>query len=143
MKILDLNLLLYAVNASAAGHARARAWLEAAMNGGDAVGLPWVVILGFLRLATNSRVFPNPLAPETAVAIVDGWLSCGNVRIVGERPGHWDILKTFVVEHGIAGNLATDAHLAALALGHDAVLVTTDTDFQRFEGLRIEHPLRG
>lgn len=143
MRILDLNLLLYAVNVSAPEHARARAFMDAAMNDGDAIGLPWVVVLGFLRLATSSRIFPTPLSPEAAVAVVDAWLACDTVSVVSERPDHWDILKRLVSAHGVAGNLTTDAHLAALALSHDAVLVTTDTDFQRFEGLRISHPLRG
>lgn len=113
------------------------------MNDGDAIGLPWVVVLGFLRLATSSRIFPSPLSPEAAVAVVDAWLACDTVSVVGERPDHWAILGRLVSAHGAAGNLMTDAHLAALALSHDAVLVTTDTDFQRFEGLRTEHPLRG
>ncbi len=38
-------------------------------------------------------------------------------------------------------DLTTDAHLAALALSHDAVLVSSDADFARFRGLRLLNPL--
>ncbi len=34
-----------------------------------------------------------------------------------------------------------DAHLAALAVEHGALLCTTDRDFSRFPGLRWENPL--
>lgn len=43
---------------------------------------------------------------------------------------------------GTAGNLTTDAHLAALAIENGAVLCSTDGgDFSRFRGLRWVNPL--
>jgi len=142
VKIVDLNVLLYAVNSDAAPHERVRAWWEAAVNDEETIGLPWVVLLGFLRLATNSRVFPRPLAPDAAAAKVDTWLAQDNIRIVSEKDDHWESLKTLLHHGGTAGNLTTDAHLATLALTHDAVLVSCDTDFTRFKALRWENPLR-
>ena len=44
---------------------------------------------------------------------------------------------------GVAGNLTTDAHLAALAIEHQARIVSTDNDFARFPGLRWFNPLSG
>lgn len=44
---------------------------------------------------------------------------------------------------GVAGNLAPDAHLAALALTHGATLASCDADFSRFRMLRWENPLHG
>lgn len=120
MKIVDLNVLLYAVNSDAALHQRVRAWWEAAVNDEETIGLPWVVLLGFLRLTTNPRVFPRPLAPDAAAAKVDTWLAQDNIRIVSEKDDHWESLKTLLHHSGTAGNLTTDAHLAALALTHDA-----------------------
>lgn len=142
MKIVDLNILLYAVNSEAAGHVRARAWWERAMNDEETIGLPWVVLLGFLRLSTSPRVFPRPLSPETASAKIDAWLARDHVQVVREKDDHWDTLKPLVGSAGTAGNLTTDAHLAALTLSHDAVLVSSDLDFGRFRGLRWENPLR-
>lgn len=142
MKIVDLNVLLYAVNSDAALHQRARTWWEAAVNDEETIGLPWVVLLGFLRLTTNPRIFPRPLAPGAAAARVDTWLARENIRIVSEKDGHWESLKALLQHSGTAGNITTDAHLAALAMTHDAVLVSSDADFARFKGLRWENPLR-
>jgi predicted nucleic acid-binding protein len=36
--------------------------------------------------------------------------------------------------------MTTDTHLAAIAPAHDAVLVSFDSDFARFSGLRWENP---
>lgn len=143
MTIVDLNILLYAVNSEAAEHTRARAWWEHAVNDDEIIGLPWVVLLGFLRLSTNARVFPRPLSSAEAAAKLDAWLARDNVRVVREKDEHWDTLKPLLSDTGTAANLTTDAHLAALAISHDAVLVSSDMDFGRFKGLRWENPLRG
>ena len=141
MRIVDLNVLLYAVNSDAAQHAIVREWWEKAANDEETIGLAWVVLLGFLRLATNPRVFSRPLAPNAAAARIDAWLSLDNVRVVREKDDHWDTLKPLLGGAGAAGNLTTDAHLAALAISHDAVLVSCDADFARYKGLRWENPL--
>ena len=41
---------------------------------------------------------------------------------------------------GVAGNLTTDAHLAALAIEHGATVLSFDRDFARFEGVRWTLP---
>jgi hypothetical protein len=143
VKLVDLNLLLYAVNRDGAHHARAKRWLERTLGDGEPVGLPWAVLVGFLRLATSRRVFPKPLPPARALAVVDGWLA--RPVVVGLAPGdaHWRILRELLAESGTAGNLTTDAHLAALAIEHGTVLCSTDADFGRFRGLRWVNPLAG
>ena len=142
MKILDVNLLLYAVNSDSPRHDAARVWLEKALNGEETIGLPWAVILGFLRIATNSRAFASALKAPAALETVDEWLALENVRLVREKDDHWETLRTLIASAGTAGNLTTDAHLAALAISHDAVLCSSDLDFGRFKGLRWENPLR-
>ena len=141
MRIVDLNVLLYAVNSHAIAHERVREWWEAAVNDEESIGLPWIVLLGFLRLSTNPRVFPSPLALDVAVAKVDKWLAQENIRVVTAKGDHWETLRSLLLGSGTAGNLTTDAHLAALALTHDAVLVSCDAVFSRFKGLRRASPL--
>jgi hypothetical protein len=141
VKLIDLNVLLYAINEDAAHHGPILTWWEQAVNGDETLGLPWIVLLGFLRLATNPDVFPRPLAPESAIAKVDGWLALDSTRLVREKDEHWDVLRPLLAEAGTAANLVTDAHLAALAISHGAVLVSCDHDFARFRGLRWENPL--
>lgn len=143
MKLVDLNVLLYAVNRDSAHHHVIRRWWEDTINGEEPVGLAWVVLLGFLRLSTNPRVFPSPLDAAQATGRVEAWLAHPNVKIVRETDEQWRLLKTLLDETGTAGNLTTDAHLASLAIAHAATLVSCDTDFGRFAKLRWENPLSG
>lgn len=141
MRIVDLNILLYAVNTDATRHAAARAWWETALNEDELVGLPWIVLLGFLRIATNDRAFAHALDAAAAAGRIDAWLARENVRVTLEKEDHWNVLRGLIAESGTAGNLTTDAHLAALAISHDATLVSSDADFGRFKRLRWHNPL--
>ena len=141
MKIVDANVLLYAVNRDSVNHVRAREWWEAALSNEDErIGLPWLVLLAFVRIATNPRVFAEALPVDVALRTVDAWLAQDNVRIVREREDHWQRYRSLLMETGTAGNLASDVHLAALAFTHNAVLVSFDNDFARFTSLRWENP---
>ena len=142
MILVDANLLLYAVNRDLPRHAEARAWLEAVLSGTSNVGLPWVVILAFLRITTSSRVFERPLSIEQAGAYVDSWFSLPAVRAVVPGSGHWPILKNLLETSGTGGNLTTDAHVAALALEQGYTVYSADNDFKRFAGLRHVNPLQ-
>ena len=141
MIIPDLNLLIYAINETSGVHDKAKAWWEACLNASEAVGLPWIVLLGFLRLSTSPRVFSRPLLPEQAWEIIDSWMKTRVARIVNPGSNHRQILKTLILDNGTGGNLTTDAHLAAVCLEHNAVLHTADNDFSRFASLTWKNPL--
>lgn len=141
MKLIDANLLLYAVNRSSDHHDRARQWLGDTLSGDEPVGLPWVVVLAFLRLATSDRVFPKPLAVDQAIATVDGWFAQPVVVAVSPGENHWRILRRLLAGAGTAANLTTDAHLAALAIENGAELCSADADFARFPALRVLNPI--
>jgi len=139
--LVDANLLIYAVNRDLAQHGAARRWVEAVFSGNELVGIPWVALLAFLRVCTSSRVFERPLSPEAAVAYVDDWLAQPVVRAVGPGERHWAILRSLLEQSGTAGNLTTDAHIAALALEHGCVICSADNDFKRFPVLKRVNPL--
>jgi toxin-antitoxin system PIN domain toxin len=141
MKIIDANIVLYAVNQHSPHHLAVKAWWEKAVDDGEPLGLSWTALLGFLRVATHPRAFVQPLAPIRAIEIVEEWLAHPNIRIVAEAENHWEVLRSLLIESGTAGNLTTDAHLAALAISRGAVLVSCDADFSRFRQLRWENPL--
>lgn len=141
MKLVDANLLIYAVNKDAPLHDKARPWIEDALSGGETIGFAWIVLLAFLRLSTRSGVFERPLAPAEALDLIDSWLAqpCATTVNPGDR--HQRILRNLVDALGTAGNLVSDAHLAALAIEHGAELCSCDGDFSRFPGLRWHNPL--
>jgi toxin-antitoxin system PIN domain toxin len=142
VKLVDLNVLLYAVNRDSAHHQAARRWLEQVLSGEETVAVPWVVVLGFLRIVTSARVFPQAMRPAEALEIVDGWLQRPNVVPLNPGDGHWSMLRGLIEQVGTAASLTTDAHLAALAIESGAELCSTDADFGRFPGLRWVNPIQ-
>ena len=141
MIITDVSLLLNAYNRDFPDHAEARKWWEGVINDRELVGLAWVTVLAFLRIMTNPRAMPNPMAVDRALSTVKLWLDLPNVDILDPGPRHAEILFRLLRQVGVAGNLTTDAHLAAIALEHQARLASTDTDFGRFSGLRWFNPI--
>ena len=141
MTLLDANLLLYAYNDTAPQHAASVTWLENLLSTTELVGLPWVTLWAFLRISTNSRLWPNPKSPLEAFQIVRELLAQPRVRIVDPGPRHVNLLEMFVDESGAIGPKLSDAVLAAIALEHGAQLASTDRDFRRFPSLRWLNPL--
>lgn len=141
MIIVDVNLLIYAVNQDAPAHKKAKSWLEAAISGTETVGLPWHVLLAFLRLTTRPGLFQKPLAVGRAFDFVEAWLQQPTVTVVEPTARHLTTLRELVLTLGTGGNLTSDAHLAALAIEHGAKLCSADNDFARFGRLRWYNPL--
>jgi toxin-antitoxin system PIN domain toxin len=141
MIIPDINVLVHAYNSDSPRHPAARRWWEHTLSTPHAVGLPWVSILGFIRVMTHRGIMANPMYPAAATERVQQWLGVPTVNIItpGERHAH--ILFGFLQALGTAGNLTTDAHLASLAVEYRAELASTDSDFARFSGLRWVNPL--
>jgi hypothetical protein len=137
----DINLLVYAYNSDAPDHPRARAWWEGCLSELEPVALPWVVMLGYVRLMTSRGVLVEPFEPATALGHIRSWLERPQVQILGPGPRHLDLLETLSAEAGTAGALTTDLHLAALAIEYRAELHSNDNDFARFSGLRWVNPL--
>ncbi len=141
MILVDANLLLYAYDSLSAKHQEARLWMEEAFSGIEPVRLSWPVILAFLRISTNTRLRSAPFTLEEAAAIVDEWFMRPNVDLLEPGERHWQILRHLLPESQARGPLVSDAHIAALAIEHGAVLYTTDRDFSRFERLQWHNPL--
>ena len=141
MIVVDVNLLIYAVNRDAPAHAAAKAWLEAAVSGTETVAFSWTVLLAFLRLTTRPGLFRNPLPVETAFDVVEDWLRQPSVVVVEPTAQHLRVMRELLLALGTGGNLTSDAHLAALALEHRAELCSSDHDFARFPRLRWRNPL--
>jgi len=141
MIIPDINLLIYAHNDQAPHHQKAKAWWEGLLNGKTPVGLPWISISGFIRLMTHPRVLSRPLDVAQTVEHVRSWLIQEPVRILHPGARFEQLFLEYLVVLGTAGNLTTDAQLAALAVEHQGELHSADTDFVRFAGLRWINPL--
>ena len=93
MKLVDVNLLLYAVDETSPQYDRARGWLEALLSGSETVALTWTVLLAFVRLSTRAAVFTSPMTATEALDIVDGWLAQPPVVVVHPTDRHAAVLS--------------------------------------------------
>jgi toxin-antitoxin system PIN domain toxin len=141
VKLPDVNLLLYAYDSEAPRQAAAREWLEETLSGTETVALAWAVMVGFLRIATNRAIYERPWDATDALDLVDSWLAQPPVTVVHPTNRHAAVMRDLLTPLGAAGNLTSDAHLAALAIEHGATLCSCDNDFSRFSGLRWVDPL--
>ena len=141
MIIPDINLLVYAHNQDDIRYDSARSWWNSLLESEESIGLPLAVSVGFVRLATNPRVMSPPMTSAQAVSLVRSWLRKSNVISLDAGPEHFDNLQNCLEATGRAGRFVTDAHLAALALDHDAEIYSADQDFRMFPNVRWHNPL--
>jgi toxin-antitoxin system PIN domain toxin len=143
VNLVDANVLLYAYNEADPHHPASLSWLEGAMAGGETVAYTWTVLLAFIRLSTKVGLFPQPLDGDTAIDAVRAWTSPPQAVILEPGPRHLELVADLLRATGTAGNLTSDAHLGALALEHGATVITFDSDFGRFPGVRWNAPREG
>jgi toxin-antitoxin system PIN domain toxin len=140
VKLPDLNILVNALNPDAEAHDVCRVWLQRNLSGAAPVGFAWLVMVGVVRLTTMPQIFADPLSSAEATGWVRTWLEQPPATVLNPGPRHLDLFTDMLDAAGRAGNLVNDAHLAALALEHRATIVTFDSDFARFPGVRWERP---
>ena len=141
MRLVDVNVLVYAHRLDAARHQDYADWLGGLLAGQEPYGVSDLVLSGFLRIVTNPKVFKQPTPMDTGLAFTQLLRTQPNCVPVEPGPRHWDIFTGLCRAAGVKGNLAPDAYLAALAIESGSEWITTDRDFSRFPGLRWRHPL--
>lgn len=143
MKLPDVNVLIYAFDSTSVHHDAARDWLAEALSGTETVAFTWSVLLAFIRLTTNPAVVKSPIDADEAIDLVELWLAQPSASVIHPTDRHAAVLRDLLAPLGAAGNLTSDAHLAALAIEHGAELCSGDSDFGRFAGLKWVNPFVG
>lgn len=92
MIIPDVNILIHAYDRDSPRHEVARSWWERTLNGERTVGVPWGVILGFVRIMTSRSILQRPRTVSETVASVRSWFRSPRVRVVDSGHGHADLL---------------------------------------------------
>lgn len=141
MIVPDVNLLLYATVTAFPQHGRAHEWWTQAMATATPIGLATPTVFGFLRIVTNPRVLTPPMGFDMAAGHVREWLARPHVELIAPRSEHVEIALTLLRDVGTAGNLTTDAQLAAIAIEQGAEIRSHDADFGRFTGVSWSDPL--
>jgi predicted nucleic acid-binding protein len=71
---------------------------------------------------------------------VDAWLGADPAVVLAPTSDHARLVRTLLATVGSGGNLVNDAHVAALSIEHRCGIVSFDTDFGRFPGVRCQPP---
>lgn len=141
MIALDTNILVYARREDSRHHVEARAILGRLAEGDEPWAIPWPCIYEFLRVVTHPRIFEPPTRLEAAVEDLQSLFESSSLVLLGESPAHQSHFRRAVLDGSASGNLAHDAHIAALSIEYGVhELWTTDRDFSRFPGLRTRDP---
>lgn len=142
MIVPDANLLLYAYDRDSPFHDAARSWWQSCLSGQESVGLTHPTLFAFLRISTNAKVYANPMTLAESAGHVRSWLARGVSQILETPVDHTQQVIALLESAGAtAGNLVTDAQIAALALAYRAIVHTADRDFLRFAEVRCRFPL--
>lgn len=138
---VDANLLLYASDETSPFHARAVTFLEQLARGRSLVYLFWPTVMAYLRIATHSSVFAQPLTPAAAIANIEALLTLPNVQTTGEQERFWQVYRDAAETAAVTGNHVPDAHLVALMRENGVRTIwTNDRDFRRFDGIAVRDP---
>jgi len=142
MRLLDVNILVYAHRKDAPAHSSYLRWWESCMESEEPFGVADIVFSGFLRVVTHPGIFHSPSPLELALQFVSRTRAQSNHVEVQPGPRHWEIFVRLCRETNARGNRIPDAYLAALAIESGSEWITTDRDYSRFPGLRWRHPLK-
>ena len=143
MLLPDVNVLVYAHRKDAVpNHAEYAAWLSRLATGPEPFALSVLALSGFVRVTTNDRIFRPASSIDDAFGFIAELVRRPTARVVGPGPDHMTIFERLCRDAGATGNLVADAQHAAVAIEHGCTMVSTDSDFDRFPGLRWRHPLR-
>ncbi len=134
---IDVNVLVDAVSDDMRWHEPARALMERLTAGPALLHLFWPVVMGFVRISTNPRVFPTPVPLAGALDAVEALMLLPHVRVHGEGEGFWPFARV-AQEEVRGGNDVPDAHLVALMRQHGVRgIYTRDRGFRRFDGIDV------
>jgi toxin-antitoxin system PIN domain toxin len=138
---IDTNVLVYAEMKASPLHERALALLTSLGEGEEQWAIPWPCVYEFLRVVTHPRVFRPPMPLDVARSDLRALFASPSLLLLSETDRHAQILDELLARSGATGNLVHDAHIAALCVEHGIrELLTADTDFGKFAGLRVRNP---
>jgi toxin-antitoxin system PIN domain toxin len=141
---IDLNILLYATDASSPFHESASNFLAERARDPEVLCLAWPTVMGYLRVATHPRIFASPLSPEQAMANIGELIALSQCQMINETNDVMDVYRQVTMDMSVRGNLVPDAHVVALMRLHDVrTIFTNDVDFRRFSFIEVRNPLSG
>lgn len=137
MIIPDVNVLIALFRPEHPNHQAAREWWNTSAESGVPVTVPDLVWVGFVRITTNRRIFSVPATADEAWEFVRSVLGEPTYLHYAHHPRLLSEFESICSESQAAGDLVTDAYIAATARVLGAAVATFDRDFRRFDDLRL------
>jgi uncharacterized protein len=141
MIVPDINILIYAYDATSPHHAKAKSWWEEALSGSEPIGIPWVVVLAFTRIMTHPSVCAEPMTVKQVRKRVAQWSNQPHVRLLAPAAETIVLFFELLEAAELGGSLSTRALIAAHARENGAVVYSSDRDFDRFPAVKWKNPL--
>ena len=140
---IDANILLYASDAGSEQQRNAVHFLNERKNDTDLMCITWLTLMSYQRIATHPGIFKKPLTPKEAWQNINSLLHLPLVRVIGEEKNFASDYLEMTSLFPVRGNLVPDAHLATVLRQHGVTtLYSADTDFRKFEFLKVINPLK-
>ena len=139
---LDVNVLVYAFRQDSVKHEECRDWLSKQIRNRNGLVLIDIVLVGFLRICTHSKIFREPSSISEATNFLTVMISNPNVTLTSSTPETWHTFSRILDKTNVQGNKISDAWLAAIAMERNATLISTDSDFNLFPNLKLLNPFK-
>ncbi|MDN5855600.1 MAG: PIN domain-containing protein [Actinomycetia bacterium] len=141
MILPDVNILVYAYRPESPKHERYSEWLTELLDGRAELALMESVLIGFVRVVTNPRIFADPAPATRACEFVQVLRGAARARPVSATDATWTRFADLArVDTQIRGNLVPDAFIAAMAGSHGCRVATADRGFARYDGIEWFDP---
>ena len=139
---LDVNVLVYAFRQDSVKHEECRDWLTKQIRNRNGLALIDIVLVGFLRICTHSKIFREPSSISEATNFLTVMISNPNVSLTSSTPETWHTFSRILDKTNVQGNKISDAWLAAIAMERNLTLISTDSDFNLFPNLKLLNPFK-
>ena len=135
MLLPDVNVWLAMAFVTHTQHPHAKAWFDSAPE--NECAFCRMTQQGFLRLATNPKVFgPQAVSLTRAWQMYDDLQSDPRVVFVNEPAGLDSFWRGYTNNNTFSTHVWNDAYLAAFARAADFEIVTFDQGFTKFTGVK-------
>jgi toxin-antitoxin system PIN domain toxin len=139
---LDVNVLVYAFRQDSVKHEECRDWLNKQIRDRNGLVLIDIVLVGFLRICTHSKIFREPSLISEATNFLAVMISNQNVSLTSSTPETWHTFSRILDKTNVQGNKISDAWLAAISIERNLTWISTDSDFNLFPDLKLQNPFK-
>lgn len=128
----DVSVLVYAHRVESERHSYFANYIKNLAEKNEPFALSELVVSGFLKIVTNSRIFKPASELNQALLFIKELKELPHSIFIRPESSHFEIFENLCLKYHVKGKMIADAYQAALAIEHGMEWVTADNDFSRF-----------